>query len=83
MLSHGIINASHVAGLLSSTDGVTNSIDVQVAKNKGDFEQEIVIISQLRVINVQQLRVLDRLAVRWDTTDICSIHQEEWESYSY
>jgi hypothetical protein len=53
MLSHGIVNASHVAGLLSSIDGVTNNIDMQVAKNKGDLEQEIVIISQLRIINVQ------------------------------
>jgi hypothetical protein len=64
MLSHGIINLSHVAGLLTSIDGITNVIDVQVAKNKGDLEQEIVIISQLHVINVQQLRDLDRLAVR-------------------
>jgi hypothetical protein len=80
MLSHGIFNASHVAGLLSSIDGVTNAIDVQVAKNKGDFEQEIIIVSQLHVINVQQLRDLDRLAMRWDTTDICSIRQEECES---
>jgi hypothetical protein len=64
MLSHGIVNASHVTGLLSSIDGVTNAIDVQVAKNKGDLEQEIVIISQLHVINVQRLRDLDRLAVR-------------------
>jgi hypothetical protein len=62
MLSHGIINVSHVAGLLSSTDGVTNAIDVQVAKNK--VEQEIVIISQPHIINVQQLRDLDCLAVR-------------------
>ncbi len=53
MLSNGIINASHVAGLLSSIDGVTNAIDVQVAKNKGDLEQEIVILSQLHVINLQ------------------------------
>jgi hypothetical protein len=53
MLSHGIVNASHVAGLLSLIDGVTNAIDVQVAKNKGDLEQEIVIISQLHIINVQ------------------------------
>jgi hypothetical protein len=44
MSSHGIINASHVVGLLSSIDGVTNTIDVQVAKNKGDLEQEIVTI---------------------------------------
>ncbi len=66
MLSHGIINASHVAGLLSSIDGVTNVIDVQVAKNKGDLEQEIVIISQLHVINVQRLRDLDHLVVRWE-----------------
>ncbi len=80
MLSHGIINASHVAGLLSLIDGVTNAINVQVAKNKGDLEQEIVIISQLHIINVQQLRDLDRLAVRWDTTDICSICQEECKS---
>jgi hypothetical protein len=54
MLSHGIVNASHVAGLLSSIDGVTDAIDVQVAKNKGDLKQEIVIIFfQLHVINVQ------------------------------
>ena len=53
MLSHGIVNASHNAGLLSLIDGVTNAIDVQVAKNKGDLEQEIVILSQLHVINVQ------------------------------
>jgi hypothetical protein len=75
MLSHGIINASHVPGLLSSIDGVTDAIDVQVAKNKQDLEQENVIISQLHVINVQQLCDLDHLAVRWDTTDICSICQ--------
>ncbi len=64
MLSHGIVNASHVAGLLSSIDGVTNAIDVQVAENKGDLKQEIVIISQLHVINLQQLRDLDCLALR-------------------
>jgi hypothetical protein len=76
----GIINESHVAGLLSLIDGVTNTIDVQVAKNKGDLKQEIVIISHLHVINVQQLHDLDRLAVRWDTKDICSICQEECKS---
>jgi hypothetical protein len=75
MLSHVIINVSHVADLLSSIDGVTNAIDVHVAKNKGDLEQEIAIISQLHVINVQQLRDLDCLAVRWDTTNISSICQ--------
>ncbi len=53
MLSYGIVNAYHVAVLLSSIDGVTDAIDVQVAKNKGDLEQEIVTISQLHVINVQ------------------------------
>jgi hypothetical protein len=77
MLSQGIIHASCVSGLLSLIDGVTDTIDVQVAKIKGDLEQEIVIISQLHVINVQQLRDLDCLAMRWDTTDICSICQEE------
>jgi hypothetical protein len=77
MLSHGIINASHVTGQLSSIDRVTDAIDVQVAKNKGDLEQEIVIISQLHVINVQRLCDLDHLAVRWNTTDICSICQGE------
>ncbi len=76
MLSHGIVNASHVTGLLSSIAGVTNAIDVQVAKNKRDLKQEIVIISQLHVINVQWLHDLDRLAVRWNRTDIRSIHQE-------
>jgi hypothetical protein len=80
MLSHGIVNASHVTGQLSLIDGVMDAIDVQVAKNKGDLKQEIVIISQLHVINVQQLHDLDRLAARWNTTDICSICQEECES---
>jgi hypothetical protein len=56
MLSHGIVNAIAVTGQLSSIDGVTNAFDVQMAKNKGDIEQEIVILSQLHVINVQQLR---------------------------
>jgi hypothetical protein len=44
MLSHGIVNASHVTGLLSLIDGGTDAIDVQVAQNKGDLEQEIIII---------------------------------------
>ncbi len=66
MLSHGIINASHVTCLLSSIDGVTNAIDVQAAKNKGGLEQKIVIISQLHTINMHQLGDLDRLAVRRD-----------------
>ncbi len=61
-------------------DGVTDAIDVQGAKYKGDLEQEIVIISQLHVINVQQLRDLDHLAVRWNITDICFICQEECRS---
>jgi hypothetical protein len=34
MLSHGIIHASHVAGPLSSFDGVIKDIDVQVAKTR-------------------------------------------------
>jgi hypothetical protein len=80
MLSHCIVNASHVAGLLSSIDCVTDAIDVQVAKNKGDLEQEIVIISHLHVINVQRLRDLDCLAMRWDMTDVSSICQEECKS---
>jgi hypothetical protein len=80
ILSHGIIHVSHVAGLLSLSDDVTEAIDVQVAKNKGDLEQEIVIFSQLYLINVQQLRGLGHLAVRLDMTDICSICQEECES---
>jgi hypothetical protein len=48
MLSHGIFNASHVTGQLSLIDGVTNAIDVQVAKNKVDLEQEIVILLSSR-----------------------------------
>jgi hypothetical protein len=80
MLSHGIINAIAVTGHLTSIDGVTDAIDVQMAKNKGDIEQEIVILSQLHVINVQQLRDLDCLAVWWNTTDICSICQGECKS---
>jgi hypothetical protein len=80
MLSHGIVNAIAVTGQLSLIDGVTHAIDVQVAKNKGDLKQEIVILSQLHVINVQRLRDLDRLAVRWNTTDSCSICQGECKS---
>jgi hypothetical protein len=80
MLSHGIVIVIAVTGQLSSIDGVTDAIDVQAAKNKGDLEQEIVIISQLHVINVQWLCDLDRLAVRWNTTDICSIYQGECKS---
>jgi hypothetical protein len=76
MLSHGIVNASHASGLLSLIDGVTDFIDVQVARNTGDLEQEIVTISQLHVINVQRLNDFGRLAVRWNMTDICSICQE-------
>ncbi len=49
-------------------------------KNKGDLELDIVIISQLHIINVQWLCDLDGLAEWWDTTDICSIHQEECKS---
>ncbi len=80
MLSHGIVNASHVTGQLSLIDGETDAIDVQMAKNKGDLEQEIVILSQLHVINVQQLRDLDHLSMRWNATDLCSICQGECES---
>ncbi len=80
MSSHGIVNASHVTGLLSLIDGVTDAIDVQVAKNKWDLEQKNVIISQLYVINVQQLPDLDRLTVRWNTRDVHSICQEECKS---
>ncbi len=36
MLSNGIVNASHVDGLLSLIDGVNDNIDVQVTKNKGE-----------------------------------------------
>jgi hypothetical protein len=50
MLSHGIVNASHVSGQLSWINGLTNAIGVQVAKNKGYLKQEI---PQLHVINVQ------------------------------
>jgi hypothetical protein len=80
MLSHGIVNAIAVTGRLSSIDGVTDSIDVQVTKNKRDLEQEIVIHSQLHIINVQQLRDLDHLAMRWNRTDNCSICQGECKS---
>jgi hypothetical protein len=83
MLSHGIVNAIAVTGRLSSIDGVTNGIDVQVAKNKRDLEQEIIILSQLHVINVQQLRDLDHLAVRWNTTDICFYLPRGMRIYSY
>jgi hypothetical protein len=64
MLSHGIVNAIAVTGQLSLIDGVPNAIDVQVAKNKRDLEQETVILSQLHIINVQRLCDFGRLAVR-------------------
>ncbi len=35
MLLHGIVNSSHVTGLLSLIDSVTDAIDVQVAKKQG------------------------------------------------
>jgi hypothetical protein len=77
MLSHGLVNAIAATDLI---DGVNNAIDVQVAKNQSDLEQEIVILSQLHVINLQQLHDLDCLAVRWNTIDICSFRQGECES---
>jgi hypothetical protein len=42
MLSHGIVNATHVAGLLSLIDGVTDAIDVQVAKNKENLSSSFI-----------------------------------------
>jgi hypothetical protein len=77
MLSHGLVN---VIAVTDPIDGVINAIDVQVAKNQYDLKQEIVILSQLHVINLQRLHDLDRLAVRWNTTDICSLCQGECES---
>jgi hypothetical protein len=77
MLSHGLVNAIAVTDPI---DGVNNAIDVQVAKDQSYLEQEIVILSQLHIINLQQLHDLDRLAVRWNTTDICSLRQGECES---
>jgi hypothetical protein len=53
MLSHSIIHASHVPGLLSLFEYVTKAKLVQVAKNKGDLGQEIFILSQFHIINVQ------------------------------
>ncbi len=50
MLSHGLVNAIAVTDPI---DGVNNAIDVQVAKNQSDLEQEIVILSQLHIINLQ------------------------------
>jgi hypothetical protein len=49
MLSHGLVNVIAVADPI---DGVNNAIDVQVAKNQSDLDQEIVILSQLHVINL-------------------------------
>jgi hypothetical protein len=77
MLSHGLVN---VIAVTDPIDGANNAIDVQVAKTQFDLEQEIVILSQLHVINLQQLHDLDHLAVRWNTTDICSLRQGECES---
>jgi hypothetical protein len=50
MLSPGLVNAIAVTDPIFS---VNNVIDVQVAKNQSDLEQEIVILSQLHVINLQ------------------------------
>jgi hypothetical protein len=61
MLSHGLVNAIAVTDPI---DGVNNAIDVQVAKNQSDLKQEIVILSQLHVINLQRLHDLDHLAMR-------------------
>jgi hypothetical protein len=56
-------------------DGVTNAIDVQVAKKREILSKKLVTFSHLHVINVQRLSDLDHLAVKWNTTDICSIYQ--------
>jgi hypothetical protein len=56
-------------------DDLTVAQHVQVKKR--DLEQKIVTLSQLHVINVQRLHDLDDLAVRWDTTNIHSIRQDE------
>ncbi len=77
MSSHGLDKAIAVTDPI---DGVNNAIDVQVAKNQSDLEQEIVILSQLHVVNLQQLHDLDRLAMRWNTIDIGSLCQGECES---
>ena len=69
---------AHFAGLFLLND-LTVARCVQVAKNKADLEQDIVTLSQFYVINVQQLHDLDDLAVRWDTSNIHSIHQHECE----
>jgi hypothetical protein len=37
MLDHGIVNSIAVTGQLSLIDGVTNAIDVHVAKTKRDI----------------------------------------------
>jgi hypothetical protein len=66
------------AGLFLLND-LTLAQHVQVTKNKVDLKQEIVTLSQLHVINVQQLCDLDDLAVRWDTSNIHSIRQHECE----
>ena len=69
---------AHFAGLFLLND-LTVARCVQVAKNKADLEQDIVTLSQFYVINVQRLHDLDDLAVRWDTSNIHSIHQHECE----
>ncbi len=50
MLSHGIVNAIAVTGQLSLIDGGTDTIDVQVVKNKVDIKQEIVIAAWMDAV---------------------------------
>jgi hypothetical protein len=58
-------------------DNITNTHHAQLAIDIELLKGEIVIISQLQVINVQCLRDIDGLAVRWDSTGIHAIQMAE------
>ena len=45
----------------------------RAAKEMKLIEQEIVVLSQLQVINVQRLRDFDGLVIRWDSSGIRAV----------
>ena len=59
---------------------VTDDMRTQAAMEMYLIEQEIVVLSQLQVINVQRLRDFDGLAVRSDSSGIRAVRSAECEA---
>ena len=59
---------------------VTDDMRTQAAMEMYLIEQEIIVLSQLQVINVQRLRDFDGLAVRSDSSGIRAVRSAECEA---